>query len=158
MSKKLISFLTILFLILLISFLALFIRTQDRIYRAEDEAIQLVSYDYEVKKVNKFYWSTLDKTYFGLDFTDKDKQQHYALIAQDGGETHYFMPNDIISEEDAKAITLNDVKPFRILQMRLSLFNDQPVWEATIKNENGTLTYYTINAKDGSWVQTIENL
>ncbi|MBF6977783.1 hypothetical protein IU403_01330 [Aerococcaceae bacterium zg-BR22] len=158
MSKKLISFLTIVFLILLISFSALFIRTQDRIYRAEDEAVKLVSYDHEVKKVNKFFWSTIDKTYFGLDFIGKDKKQHYALIAQDGGDTHYFTQNDIISEEDAKAITLNDVKPHRILQMRLSLLNAKPVWEATIKNKNGTLTYYTISAADGSWIQTIENL
>lgn len=133
-------------------------RTQDTIYRAEDEAVELITYDYELDKVNKFYWSTTDQTYFSVDFTDKEGAQHYAIIQQEGGEIAYFTPNEILSEDEAISIVLNDMTPFKIMQMRLALIEGQPVWEATIKNENNTITYYTISAKDGSWVMTIENI
>lgn len=158
LNRKIISFLTGLLLVLLVSLFYLFIKTQDSIYRAEDESIKLVSYDHTVKSVNKFYWSTTDKTYFALDFNDDQSSQHYAIIAQEGGEIAYFTANEIISENEASSIVLNDMKPFKIIQMRLSLLNNEPVWEATIKNENSTITYYTISAKNGSWIQTIENI
>ena len=50
------------------------------------------------------------------------------------------------------------MQPDKILQMRLAQINQEPVWEATIKNNNGTITYYIISAKDGTWIQTIENI
>lgn len=158
LTRKTISFLTGLFLVLLVSLFFLFIKTQDTIYRAEDESVKLVSYDHTVDRVNKFYWSTTDKTYFALDFNDDQNVRRYAIISQEGGEVVYYTADEIISEDDATSIVLNDVKPFKIIHMRLALLNNVPVWEATIKNENSTITYYTINATDGSWVQTIENI
>lgn len=158
MSRKLITSLSLILIVVLVSFLFLFIRTQDTIYRAEDEAIALVDYDYPVQTVNHFYWSTIDATYFALDFIDKEGTHRYALIAQEGGDVTYFTEGDIISLEDAKAIVMNDMSPHKISQMRLSMIEDRPVWEATIKNDNGTITYYTIDARDGSWIETIENI
>ena len=54
MSKKFISFLTFVLLTILVSLVLLFMRTQDSIYRAEDEAVKLISYDFKVEDVNKF--------------------------------------------------------------------------------------------------------
>lgn len=158
MSRKLISTLTLLLLILLVSLFFFFIRTQDSIYQAEDESIALVKHDYQIKRVNNFYWSTIQETYFSLDFVDKDDVHRYAIISQEGGEVKYFTNDEIINQEEARSIVLNDMNPHDIMQLRLSLIDDQPVWEASIKNENGMLTYYTINAKDGKWVQTVENI
>lgn len=149
---------TIVLLTILVSLVLLFIRTQDSMYRAENEAKKIISVDYEVKSVNNFYWSTTDATYFALDFLDKKGVQRYAIIAQKGGEASYYETSDIITEDEAYSVVLNDMKPYKIIQMRLSLIDEQPVWEATIKNENGTITYYIISAYDGSWVQTIENI
>lgn len=158
MSRKFISIISILLLIVLSSLLFLFLKTQERIYQAEDESIQLVAYDYSVERVNKFYWTTTDQSYFSLDFQDENNEQRYAIISQVGGDIAYFTPQDIISEEDAMAITLNDMSPHRILQMRLAMLNEVPIWEATIQNEDGTITYYTLNAQNGSWIQTVENI
>lgn len=158
MSKKFISFLTIVLLMILVSLVLLFMRTQDSIYRAEDEAVKLVSYDFKVQDVNKFYWSTTDQTYFALDFNDDKGQQHYAIITQEGGNTQYYTKEEIITEEEATSIVLFDMKPDKIVQMRLAQINKEPVWEATIKNNNSTITYYIISATDGTWVQTIENI
>ena len=44
------------------------------------------------------------------------------------------------------------------MQARLGMIKDTPVWEITIKNDNNTLTYYYLNAQDGSWLQKIENI
>lgn len=158
MSRKFITGASLLLIAIMVAFLLLFIRTQDTMYRAEDEAIALVSYDYQVDQVNHFYWSTIEGTYFALDFIDGDGVHRYAIIAQEGGDIQYFTNSDIISQTEAEAIVLNDITPYDISQMRLSMVGGKPVWEATIKNENGTITYYTISATDGSWVQTIENI
>ncbi|MGX7098939.1 hypothetical protein [Globicatella sanguinis] len=158
MSKKFISFLTFVLLTILVSLVLLFMRTQDSIYRAEDEAVKLISYDFKVENVNKFYWSTTDKTYFAVDFNDDRGQQHYAIITQEGGETNYYTKDEIITEDEATSIVLYDMQPDKIVQMRLAQINQEPIWEATIKNNNGTITYYIISAKDGTWIQTIENI
>ena len=72
LNRKVVSTLTIILLLVLLSFSWLFWRSQTRIQQAEAEAIKLVEYDYPVKKVNKFYWTTINKAYFSLDFVSDD--------------------------------------------------------------------------------------
>ena len=158
MTKRTVSMISIFIIFLIIAFFSLFVRTQDQFYRAEDEAISLVSLDYDIKDALNFYWSTTDKAYFALEFNDRDGQHRYAIITQEGGDIAYYTSQDIISEEDAESIVLKNHSPHRILQMRLALLNQVPVWEATIKNEDGTINYITINATNGQWIQSIENI
>lgn len=132
--------------------------SQSDINQAENETIKLVEYDHKVKSVNDFYWTTIGKTYFSLDFIDEDNNQRYAIVSQDGGDTKYYTPKDIISKEDAMSITVNNVKPYKIMQSRLGIHENQPVWEMTLLNENDTISYYYLNATNGEWIQTIENI
>lgn len=158
LNRKVVSTLTIILLLVLLSFSWLFWRSQTRIQQAEAEAIKLVEYDYPVKKVNKFYWTTINKAYFSLDFVSDDNVQRYAIITREGGATAYYTPEQIISETDAISIAKSDVEPHKVLHARLGMLNESPVWEITIKNGDGTLTYYYLNATNGEWVQKIENI
>lgn len=158
MNRKTVSILTVISLLMLLGFTWLFWKSQTKINQAEAEAVKLVEYDYSVKSVQDFDWVTLDQTYFSLYFKDQDDQQRYAIIEREGGKVHYFTPQEIISEEDAISITKGDMKPHKILEARLGLLEDKPVWEVTLKNDNGTLTYYYLNATNGEWVKKIENI
>ncbi|MCW6659698.1 PepSY domain-containing protein [Aerococcaceae bacterium NML191292] len=158
MNRKTVSILTFICLLILLCFTWLFWQSQTKISQAESEAVKLVEYDYPVKSVKRFYWVTIDQTYFSLFFEDKDGQERYAIIARDGGKAQYYTPNDIISEEDAISIAKGDVNPHKILQARLGIMDDKPVWEVTFKNANGTLTYYYLNATNGEWIEKIENI
>lgn len=158
MNRKTVSVLTAIFLILLVSILGVFMQSQARVNQAEEETVSLVEFDYTVDKINKFYWVTTDNTYFSLDFIDEEGAQHFAIVAQDGGDIQYYAENEIISEQDASDIAMNETSSLNIIQTRLGLLEDKPVWEVTLKNENNTLTYFYIHASTGRWVKTISNI
>ena len=158
MNRKTVSILTAIFLVLLMSILGVFMRSQARVNQAEEETVSLVEFDYAVDKINKFYWVTTDNTFFSLDFIDEDGVQHFAIVAQDGGDIQYFGENEIISELDASDIATNEMPTMKIIQTRLGLLDNKPIWEVTLKNENNTLTYYYIDASTGQWVKTISNI
>lgn len=158
MNRKTVSVLTAIFLILLVSILGVFMQSQARVNQAEEETVSLVEFDYTVDKINKFYWVTTDNTYFSLNFIDEEGAQHFAIVAQDGGDIQYYAENEIISEQDASDIAMNETSSIKIIQTRLGLLENKPVWEVTLKNENNTLTYYYIDASTGLWVKTISNI
>lgn len=140
------------------SILGVFMQSQARVNQAEEETVSLVEFDYAVDKINKFYWVTTDNTYFSLDFIDEEGAQHFAIVAQDGGDIQYYAENEIISEQDASDIAMNETSLMNIIQTRLGLLENKPVWEVTLKNENNTLTYFYIDASTGHWVKTISNI
>lgn len=158
MNRKTVSVLTAIFLVLLMSILGVFMQSQARVNQAEEETVSLVELDYAVDKINKFYWVTTDNTYFSLNFIDEEGAQHFAIVAQDGGDIQYYAENEIISEQDASDIAMNETSSIKIIQTRLGLLENKPVWEVTLKNENNTLTYYYIDASTGLWVKTISNI
>lgn len=158
MNKRTVSILTFLTLVIMIALLGVFVRSQVAINRAEDEAIALVSYDHKVKSVNDFYWTTTDQAVFTMEFLDDQGQAFYAIIEREGGNIHYYPVEDLINEADAKAITASEIKNPKILQARLGLYEGQPAWEMTIKNQNQTITYYLLSAETGEWLQTISNI
>lgn len=158
MNRKTVSILTVIFLAILMGILGVFMQSQAKINQAEEETLALIEYDYQVDTINKFYWVTIGETYFSIDFVDETGQQRYAIIAQEGGDMQYYTADEIISEQDANAISLNDTGATDIVQTRLGLMDSEPVWEITLRNENNTITYYYIKARDGAWVQTISNI
>lgn len=126
--------------------------------QAQEETVELVELDYNVEKVNDFYWVTINESYFTLDFTDDEGNQMYAIVTQDGGDIAYYTSQDLISHQDALSITLSENEPTKLLQPRLGMLDNHPVWEISFKAENNTLSYYYINASNGEWIQTIANI
>lgn len=158
LSRKTVTIITVILLAFIVGLFWLFMESQASIYQAEDEAIALVELDHPVEQVNEFYWVTFDETYFSLDFVDDEGIRRYAIIAQDGGDTSYYSSDEIISATDAKEVTLANLNSPEIIQARLGLLFETPTWEITIRNQNDTLSYYYLNATNGAWVQTIENI
>lgn len=158
MKRKTVSLITLLLLIIMVSLLWVFLSSQASLNQAEEEALALIALDHEVDHVNDFYWMTTDKSYFSLDFVDKNEDQYYAIIEREGGDIHYYKKGQIITEDDARSITASEVENPKILQTRLGMFHNQPAWEMTLKNKNGTLSYLILDALTGEWIQTISNI
>lgn len=158
MNRRTISILTFIVLLIMIFLLAIFMGSQSSITQAQQEALQLVEVDYRVDNVNQFYWTTTDASYFSMDFSTDTGERYYAIIEQEGGDTVYYPEADIISEADALAITASEVENPDIMQARLGKYQGDPVWELTLKNDNGTISYYILDAQSGEWIQTISNI
>lgn len=159
MSQRLVNRLTAIIVILLIVFMGIFMMSQQSINQAQAETEQLVSLDHPIKQVNKFYWlTTPEETFFSLDFTDQEGEGRYAIVAQEGGDVFYYKHNEIITEKDAKGLTLNYAESKNIIQARLGMYHNKPVWEVTFTNNEDAMNYYYIDAQTGEWIQTIANL
>ncbi|XJS11591.1 PepSY domain-containing protein [Aerococcaceae bacterium WGS1372] len=158
MNRKMVSALTVIFLIILIALLFLYSQSMNDITQAQEETIELVELDYSVDRVNDFDWVTINESYFSLDFIDGEGTQRYAIVAQEGGDIQYYTHQDIISREDAMSITLNENELSELLNTRLGLLNGEAVWEISFKSTNDTLSYYYINAANGEWIQSIANI
>lgn len=157
LSRRTVTVLTVLLAVILLFLLTIFMRSQQPIEQARKEVIQLVELDYEIEDTQRFYWlTTPDATYFSLEFTTNGEPM-YAVVARDGGDTTYYTPADIISNEDAQSILVADLNPHEILQARLGMIENDPVWEVTFKEEDNRLGYYYIDARDGEIVQIIRN-
>ena len=89
---------------------------------------------------------------------DGNNEELYVIIKKDGGETTVLNTAEVVTESEAKSITQADKKPERILEARLGIENEEPVWEVTYKNANDTIGYYLISAISGKWLKDIENI
>lgn len=158
LNRKVVSGLTVILLIILVGLLFIFSQSTRGMVQAQEETMALVELDHTIEDVNNFYWVTFDETFFTLDFTDDQGQQIYAIVTQDGGDIHYYTSQDIISHQDALSITLSENNPAKLLQPRLGMLNNQPVWEISFKTEEDTLSYFYIDARNGEWIQTIANV
>ena len=158
MSRRSVSILTFIVLMILLTFLLLFMKTQSKVNQAESEAVTLIEYEMPVKAVNQFYWTTIQDAYFSLDFTNADDDRKYAIIEQDGGHVHYFDYSALLTQEEAASIIEEENEGINLLQTRLGLKDTIPVWEVTSKQHDGTLIYFYIDATTGNLVDTIENI
>ena len=159
LSLRTVSILTVIIAVILLFLLSVFMFSQRPIEQAREETTSLINIEYPVEDTSDFYWlTTPDETYFSLEFTTTDDKQMYGIVARDSGETVYYDYNELITNDDALAITVNDLDPLEVQQARLGLVENEPVWEVTYTDKESRMGYYYISAKDGSWIQTISNL
>lgn len=158
LSKRMVTTITVCLLVIFGSLLWLFIQSQQKITQAEEETRALVNLDYPIKTVNHFYWTSNQNSYFSLDFVDEAGQRRYAIINPNGGDIEYYTPSDIISSDDAVSIAASEYEIQKLLNVRLGMIDQKPVWEVVFNDENNFMTYYFIDAQTGEWLQTIGNL
>lgn len=150
--------LTVFLLIILLTGLGLYISVNSDLRAAENSTLKLVEKDYQVSQVTEFYWVTINETSYSMKFVDKVGQTYYAIMNQDATTPTYYSENDLISQQDAESIAASDLENTRILNTRLGLMDNDPTWEIVLKNEDNTLIYYRLDARDGTWKQKIDGI
>jgi uncharacterized protein YpmB len=148
----------VLLFLMIVSSYTIFYRSQQPILQAEKEATAIAETNANIQKVQDFYWYNGSETYFTLAGIDDNNEELYVIIKKDGGETTILNTAEVITESEAKSITQADKNPERILEARLGIENEEPVWEVTYKNANDTIGYYLISAISGKWLKDIENI
>ena len=148
----------VLLFLMIVSSYTIFYRSQQPILQAEKEATAIAEENANIQKVQDFYWYNGSETYFTLAGIDDNNEELYVIIKKDGGETTILNTAEVITESEAKSITQADKNPERILEARLGMENEEPVWEVTYKNANDTICYYLISAISGKWLKDIENI
>ncbi|WP_051923384.1 cell wall elongation regulator TseB-like domain-containing protein [Carnobacterium viridans] len=144
--------------VILVCSITLLLISQDPIKKAEKETIAIAKESAGLVKATDFYWYNRDKTYFSVSGVNESDEEIMVIVAKDGGATTVLNQDEFITEQQAKALTREDKGAVDILEARIGLDGETPIWEISYKQENGRLGYYVLTAKSGKWVSDIENI
>lgn len=150
MKRNLVMGLIGLLFILIVGSYSIFYQSQRPIVQAESEATQIAKQAADVQKVEDFFWyNGTEATYFAVSGYTIDNEMVYVVIKQDGGQTWVFSADEIVTEDEAKAIVQAAREPSDMLEARIGIADEEPFWEVAYKDENGRLNYYQLSAKSG---------
>lgn len=126
--------------------------------QARAETIELAQRRADLAKAEDFYWYNGDETFFTVTGTNKDGSSIVVIVQQDGGAIEVFNQDEIVTENEVVVATNNRENPKKVLEARIGVQNDQPVWEVSFQLENDQTGYSYFSLTSGEWLQTIKNI
>lgn len=158
MKKGILITVAIVMSVVLVFAITLLMISQDPIKKAEKETIAIAKESAGLVKATDFYWYNREKTYFSVAGLNESDEEIMVIVAKDGGGKTILNQDEFITEQQAKELTQEEKGSIDILEARIGLEGDTPIWEVSYKQENGRLGYYVLTAKSGKWVSDIENI
>lgn len=158
MKKGIVLTLTIVMAIVVVGSWYIYYVGHQPMAEAKKEATSIAKKEANLKEVDKFYWYNGTETYFTLTGSNQKDEKIIVIVAKKGGKTQVIKQSDAISESDARSLTREAKKPKRILESRIGIEKDVPVWEVVYKEENGRLGYHVVKLKDGEYIRDISNI
>ncbi|WP_423189186.1 DUF5590 domain-containing protein [Alkalibacterium sp. f15] len=156
--KKVIIGLVIALSVFIIGSVYIYQRANAPFARAEDETIAFISERTDLDRPEDFYWYNGEETTFSVrGFNDADEEKLY-IVKQEGGAITTVAASEMMTEQQAISQTRQAREPKKILNAKVGLLNDIPIWEVTYRNDNNRLGYYIINLQTGEWIRTIDNI
>lgn len=126
--------------------------------QAKEEATAIANREANITTVEDFYWYNGSETYFTITGTSDEGEELIAIIHQDSGEVTTLPVEETFSESEAIHQVVNEKSPERILQARIGIEDERPIWEVSYRNENGRIGYYLMSLENGEWIRTIDNI
>lgn len=147
------------FLVMIILGSILLYRRSIGIYNESQEQ----SYAYALEETpivepTEFYWYNGNETYFTVIGKSEQEETLVALINQGTGEVTTLPAEGLLSKQEAVQLTREARNPDKILEARIGMHNDEPIWEVSYRNEKGRLGYYVLSLETGEWIRTIDNI
>ena len=126
--------------------------------QAKLEAFELAKQKGDIQTPNHFYWYNGEETYFSVTGTSSNQEELVVFIQQDTGKVFVYPGAGMITKEEAISRVVEDKRPEKILEARMGLLNNEPIWEVSYKQQNGRLGYYVLSMETGQWISNIENI
>ncbi|WP_035053069.1 cell wall elongation regulator TseB-like domain-containing protein [Carnobacterium pleistocenium] len=158
MKKAILITLAVVMSVVLVFSITLLMISQDPMKDAEKETTAIAKETAGLVTVSDFYWYNRSETYFSVFGLNETDEEIMVIVAKDGGKTIILNQDEFITEQEAKELTREDKGSVDILEARIGLEGELPIWEISYKEENGRLGYYVLTAKSGEWVSDIENI
>ncbi|MCQ9209888.1 cell wall elongation regulator TseB-like domain-containing protein [Granulicatella seriolae] len=158
MQRKTLFIITISLLSIIFIAARIFYTSQQSLVTAKDQAIEMIKDKVQFKSISDFYWYNTDKTYYSLAGVDQNDQAIYAIVSPETKELVTLVQDQVVNEEDARSITVQDKAPLKVLSARLGMIGEEPVWEVNYQMTSKAMGYYYISAKTGKWIKDIENI
>lgn len=157
MKRRLIHLLIILLGLYLIFSTRTYFRAQLPKVKAENEVTQ-VAKTAGIDRIQKFYLYTKDDTWLTVLGKDKNGYEVYYTYQPQKKETHLGYVSEMVTEENALALTRQQLPDVTVKEARLGYGSDRFIWEVSFIDKQGNLGYHYINAENAVWLETINNL
>lgn len=151
---------TILILMLLFIFGVTFVITRglQPYNQAKSETEALAMRRAELVEPDEFYWYNGDETFFTITGDNKQGDSIIVIVQQDGGAIEVINQDESIAENQAIQQTIERENPHRIMEARIGMENDQPIWEVSFEMDNGLIGYSYFSLTTGEWLKTTKNI
>lgn len=156
--KKFLTTLLILMLLFIFSVTFVVTRSLSPYKQAKAETIDVASRRADLKETGDFYWYNGTETYFTITGLNSHQTPIIVIVQQDGGAIEVLNEEDTISKQVAIQQTITREQPNEILQARIGIYKNQPIWEVSFQFENKSIGYSYFSLTTGEWIKTIKNI
>lgn len=156
--KKFFIGLTVFLIMLIIGSIVLYRRSVAPYNNSKEEAFEYATTHSDIITPEEFYWYNDTETFFTVVGKTEEDTELVVLINQDNGDVTSIPIEETISKQSAIQKTREARQPDKILEARIGMDNNIPIWEVSYRNENGRLGYYILSLEDGEWLRTIDNI
>lgn len=126
--------------------------------QARAETIELAKRRADLTEAEDFYWYNGDETFFTVTGKNSEGSSIIVVVQQDGGAIEVFNQDEVVTKHEVIVATDNRENPKKILEARIGMHKDQPVWEVSFQLENDQTGYSFFSLTSGEWIQTIKNI
>ncbi|MEC6747155.1 DUF5590 domain-containing protein [Marinilactibacillus sp. XAAS-LB27] len=156
--KKFFIGLSVFLIVLIIGSVVIYRRSVALYNDTEEQAIEYAIANSEIVSATDFYWYNDTETTFTVVGETEEGESLVVFTNQETQETTTLNISDTIPKQQAVQLTREARQPKKILNARMGIDNQRPVWEISYRNQNGRLGYYILSLQDGEWIRTIDNI
>lgn len=135
-----------------------YFKSQEPIVQGENMVVDKAKGQVDLQSIEDFHLYTKDKTFYSIEATNSEGRPIYFSYEPESDFTKLGYADEMVNEEDALALTRNELPDVEVQEARLGIENEIFIWEVSYFSEDGTLGYHYINAVTGQWYETINNL
>lgn len=156
--KKFLSTALILMLLLILGVTTVVTRSLSPYNQAKAETTELAANRADLAEADDFYWFNGNETFFTITGSNNEGTPIIVIVQQDGGAIEVFNQENTISKQEAIERTTSREEPQKILEARIGMYDDTPIWEVSFEQENGSIGYAIFSLETGEWIRTIKNI
>lgn len=156
--KKFLMTLLITMLLLILGVTAILTRSLSPYNQAQAETTELASRRANLAEAEDFYWFNGEETFFTVTGTTSEGTPIIVIVQQDGGAIEVINQEDTITEYQAIENTTDRENPQNILEARIGMYDNKPIWEVSFRQEDGSIGYSIYSLTSGEWIRTIKNI
>lgn len=148
----------IIMLLMILGVTTIITRSLTPFNQAEAETIELATRRADLVETEDFYWYNGEETYFTVTGLNSQNMGVIVIVEQDGGAIELIEQSDAITKYEVINQTIERENPEKILEARIGMHKNNPIWEVSFRLDNGSLGYAMFSLTTGEWLRTIKNI
>ncbi|SHS34223.1 Uncharacterized protein conserved in bacteria [Mycobacteroides abscessus subsp. abscessus] len=136
----------------------IYLNATEPVADAESRATAIAKEETEITDITEFSLYHGSNAYYVVQGSNKEGEKLIAWIPEKGGKIVVLPADDGITKSEAINTLSNEVSPDQIIDVRLGMEKNNPLWEIYYRSNNDKINYFYIDFETGEEVREIKNL